>query len=405
MSTNHRTADLPSIFADRMLGLRPSAVREILKTTQAPDVISFAGGLPAPELFPVKEIAAAAQTVMAEDAAGALQYGLTEGHRPLREWVVAHTHETVGLTATADEVLITQGSQQALDLIAKVLINPGDTVLVESPAYLGALQAFQSYQANVVGLGSDAEGLRADELEHALAVSSRRPKFLYSIPNYQNPTGTSMSARRRQEIANLAVRHGLLVVEDDPYGRLCFDGKLIPALGALNADLQWVYLGTVSKMLAPGLRVAWLITPQKNLYQAVATAKQATDLHTSTFTQRVVETVVRPAGWLNTHLRSLCSVYSRRRDVMLQALQENLPTAQWTRPTGGLFLWVTLDRGIDTLELLKTAAAHKVAFVPGAPFWVGEIHTNTLRLNFSNASEEKIVEGMARLGKLIRDHP
>jgi len=391
------------IFAERMRGMKPSAIREILKVTQSPEVISFAGGLPAPEFFPVAEIARAAQQVMNEDAAGALQYGLTEGHGPLRSWAATYVAETVSLRAEANDVLITQGSQQALDLLAKVLLDPGDVVLVESPGYLGALQAFQGYQANTVGLPADAEGVRPDALEHALTRATPRPKFLYLIPNYQNPTGTSMSSARRREIAAIAARHQLLVVEDDPYGQLRFEGDALPALGAIQADLAWVYLGTVSKILTPGLRVAWLITREKSLFQALALAKQAADLHTSTFTQRVVEATVRPPGWLAEHVAKLRHVYRLRRDVMLHALAQHVPHAQWTRPAGGLFLWATLDRNVDTTEILRAAAEHKVAFVPGAPFWVGNVvPTNTLRLNFSNASEERIAEGIARLGKLLR---
>jgi len=392
------------IFAERMRGMKPSAIREILKVTQAPDVISFAGGLPAPELFPVAEIAQAAQQVMSEDPAGALQYGLTEGHGPLRSWVATHVAQTVSLRVEPSDVLITQGSQQALDLLSKVLLDPGDVVLVENPGYLGALQSFQSYQADVVGLDSDTEGVRPEALERALApANTRRPKFLYLIPNYQNPTGASMSGQRRREIAAIAARHQLLVVEDDPYGRLRFEGEAIPALGALQTDLNWVYLGTVSKILTPGLRVAWLITRDKSLFQALAMAKQAADLHTSTFTQRVVEAAVRPVGWLDQHVETLCRVYRARRDVMEHALAENVPQARWTRPSGGLFLWVTLDGNIDTTNVLKAASEHKVAFVPGAPFWVSRpTPTNTFRLNFSNASEERIREGMARLGKLLR---
>lgn len=391
------------IFAERMRGMKPSAIREILKVTQAPDVISFAGGLPAPELFPVAEIARAAQQVMNEDPAGALQYGLTEGHGPLRSWVATHVAETVHLRADVSDVLITQGSQQALDLLSKVLLDPGDIVLVENPAYLGALQSFQSYQAHVVGLASDADGVRPEALEHALAHEAKRAKFLYLIPNYQNPTGTSMSAARRREVAAIAARHQLLVVEDDPYGRLRFEGEAWPALGAMQPDLNWVYLGTVSKILTPGLRVAWLITRDKMLFQALAMAKQAADLHTSTFTQRVVETTLRPAGWLDRHVATLCRVYQRRRDVMLRALAEHVPQARWNRPSGGLFLWVTLDGNVDTTAVLSAAAEHKVAFVPGEPFWVAQPKpTNTFRLNFSNAPEERILEGMTRLGKLLR---
>lgn len=391
-------------FAARMAGLKPSAIREILKTTEAPEVISFAGGLPAPELFPTQIISEAAQTVLAHDGPGALQYGVTEGFLPLREWVASHLHDTVGLSVPAAQILITQGSQQGLDLIAKVMLDPGDTVLVENPAYLGALQAFQSYEANIVGIPADREGIDLDRLEAVLQTCTTRPKFLYLIPNYQNPTGTSLSAARRAGVAALARQHRLLVVEDDPYGRLRFSGEALPGLGAHPEAGDWVYLGTVSKILAPGLRVAWLATSVGSLYERLVTAKQACDLHTGTFTQRVVYQVVRQPRWLDQHVEQLTAVYRSRRDVMLSSLQENLPDGcRWTEPDGGLFLWVELPRKADTLDLLRQAAEHRVAFVPGAPFWVGlEVPTNTLRLNFSNASEAKIREGMARLGRLVR---
>lgn len=385
-----------------MASLKPSAIREILKTTEAPDVISFAGGLPAPELFPTGAIREATEVVLTREGQAALQYGVTEGHLPLRRWVTAELRHTVNLEVDPSHVLITHGSQQGLDLIAKVLLDPGDTVLVENPAYLGALQAFQSYEANIVGVSSDEEGIRIDELERTLRQTATRPKFLYLIPNYQNPTGTSWSTNRRREVAALARRFNLLVVEDDPYGRLRFSGDPLPALGANAESGSWVYLGSTSKILAPGLRVAWLCTSVSELYQNLVTAKQACDLHTSSLTQRIVTEVLARPGFLDAHVRTLNSVYSRRRDVMLKALQQHLGnSAQWTTPTGGLFLWVTLDPRIDTLELLHRASAHKVAFVPGAPFWVGTAPTNTLRLNFSNASEERIDAGIARLAQLV----
>jgi len=389
-------------FASRMASLKPSAIREILKTTEAPEVISFAGGLPAPELFPTQTLSDAAQAVLAQDGPGALQYGVTEGYLPLREWVASHVQETVGLRLSPAQILITQGSQQGLDLLAKVMLDPGDTVLVENPAYLGALQAFQSYQAKIVGIPADQDGLRVDLLEATLTQSTVRPKFLYLIPNYQNPTGTSLSLDRRLQVAALARRHNLLVVEDDPYGRLRFSGEAAPALGASEERGEWVYLGTVSKILAPGLRVAWLATSVPALYERLVTAKQACDLHTGTLAQRIVAHVVRQGDWLDRHVAQLIAVYRQRRDVMLSSLQTHLPAgARWTRPDGGLFLWVELDRRVDTLDLLRQAAPHKVAFVPGAPFWVGSAPTNTLRLNFSNATESRINEGIARLGQLV----
>ena len=384
--------------------LKPSAIREILKVTASPDVISFAGGLPAPELFPVDAVARSAQAVLSADGPAALQYGVTEGHLPLREWVCSHLAASVGLSVTPDDILITNGSQQALDLLAKVLLDPGDLVVTENPAYLGALQAFQSYEARVTGLASDEHGLRPDALRSFLETSPVRPKFLYLIPNYQNPTGVTLSAARRAEIVQIAAHHRLPVLEDDPYGAIRFSGEALPALATFPGARDCVYLGTSSKILAPGLRVAWLVVTDRALREKLTAAKQASDLHTSSFAQRLVHHYVSQPGVLAAHVTTLCSVYAQRRDVMLAALARELPTGcTWTRPSGGLFLWVTLPAHFDTTELLAIAAREKIAFVPGAPFWVGEPVRNTLRLNFSNATEPRINEGLARLGRVVRD--
>lgn len=390
-------------FAARTAGLKPSAIREILKVTAAPDIISFAGGLPAPELFPVDAVSRSAQAVLADNGAAALQYGVTEGHLPLREWICQHLAETVNLRITPDDILITNGSQQALDLLAKVMLDPGDIVLTENPAYLGALQAFQAYEANPVGLSSDEHGLKPEALREFLETSPVRAKFLYLIPNYQNPTGVSLSAARRAEIVKIAAHFGLPIIEDDPYGALRFSGEALPALGAFPGARDCVYLGTSSKILAPGMRVAWLISPNSALRDKLVAAKQAADLHTSTFTQRIVHHYVSQPGVLATHVETLRGVYRLRRDVMLAALKRELPAGcEWTQPDGGLFLWARLPEKIDTTPLLAVAAAQKIAFVPGAPFWVGEGVKNTMRLNFSNASEAGIETGIARLGAVIR---
>jgi 2-aminoadipate transaminase len=390
-------------FAQRTRGLQPSAIREILKTTEAPDVISFAGGLPAPELFPVEGVRAAAEEVLRADGPAAMQYGVTEGYLPLRQWVCEHLDRALGLRASPDQVLVTSGSQQGLDLLGKVLIDPGDVVLVENPAYLGALQAFQAYEARIIGLPTDAEGPRIDELRRVLETSRRRPKFLYLIPNFQNPTGTSTSARRRTEIAALVADFGVPVIEDDPYGRLRFEGNDAPALTAKAGMSGGVYLGTSSKILAPGMRVAWMVVRNRGLYERLVTAKQAADLHTSSFTQRLVWQYVRHTSVLDAHIVRLRTVYARRRDVMLAALARHLPAGcEWTQPEGGLFLWVRLPDAIDTMDLLRASARQKVAFVPGQPFWIGPAVRNTLRLNFSNSTEARIEEGVRRLGLTIK---
>jgi len=375
----------------------------MLKATESPEVISFAGGLPAPELFPVEEFAQACQEVLAEDRGAALQYSTTEGYPPLRQWVCDHLWQAIKLRCTPEQMLITTGSQQALDLIAKVLIDPGDTVLVENPAYLGALQAFDAYEANLVGVACDENGIIPDELRATLAKCSTPPKFLYVIPNFQNPTGVSLSVERRAQVAQIAAEFGVPIFEDDPYGRLRYAGEEPPPISALDGAQTSIYTGTTSKIIAPGMRVAWLVIRDQELYEKLIPAKQSADLHTATFTQRVVWRYARQADVLKQHMQRLLDTYRRRRDTMLEALQQHMPDGcTWTKPDGGLFLWCSVAQQIDTVELLRHATAQKVAFVAGAPFWVGKDIRNTLRLNFSNASEERIRDGIARLGNTLK---
>ncbi len=388
-------------LARRAQGLRPSAIREILKVTEMPEVISFAGGLPAPELFPVDDVARAAAAILREDGPAALQYGPTEGYGPLRQWVAAHLARTVGVRVAPDQVLITSGSQQALDLLGRVLIDPGDAVLVENPSYLGALQAFRAHQANLVGVPADDDGLRPEELRRTLEAGGAPPKFLYLIPNFQNPTGVSVSAGRRAEIAALAAQFGVPIVEDDPYGRLRYSGEEAPALLA-GSGVTGVHLGTASKILAPGLRVAWLATTDRALFERLVVAKQAADLHTSSFTQRLAWWFLHQSELADAHLARLRAAYARRRDAMLDALARDFPDGcTWSHPDGGLFLWVRVPVGLDTTRLLPDATARKVAYVPGEPFWVGPPVRHTLRLNFSNSTEERIAEGVHRLAGVL----
>jgi len=390
-------------YAARTAALKPSAIREILKVTSAPDIISFAGGLPAPELFPIDAVAASSQAVLATDGRAALQYGVTEGYAPLRTWVCSHLSATVGLSVAPDDIIITHGSQQALDLIAKVLLDPGDIVLTENPAYLGALQSFQAYEARAIGIATDENGIQPDALRAFLETSPVRPKLLYLIPNYQNPTGVSLTTERRAEVVRIAAHFGIPILEDDPYGELRFTGEALPALGAYPGARDCLYLGTSSKIFAPGLRVAWMVVTDRALREKLTSAKQASDLQTSSFTQRIVHHYVSQPGVLAAHVKMLCTVYAHRRDLMLSALERGLPAGcTWTKPSGGLFLWVTLPAQLDTTTLLATAAREKIAFVPGAPFWVGESVHNTLRLNFSNASDAAIETGMARFSAVVR---
>ena len=395
-------------FAARTQRMSSSAIREILKVTEQPDVISFAGGLPAPEVFPVEEVAETADIILKESGAQALQYSTTEGYRPLRE-VIARGAVVPGPVVSPDDVLITSGSQQALDLLGKIFIDPGDHVLVESPTYLGALQAWNAYGAEYITVPADEHGMRTDALEAALQA---RPRFIYTMPNFQNPTGVTMTLERRRQLVELADRYAIPIVEDDPYGRLRFEGEELPTVFALDAEMRGgvkgnyegnvIYLSTFSKILAPGLRLAWATAPLVVIRKLVQ-AKQGTDLHTPTFNQMIAYQMTRE-GIIERHVPLIRRLYHERRDIMLEAMAQRFPAGvRWTHPEGGLFLWVTLPEGIRATDVLKVAVKERVAFVPGAPFYPNGGGENTMRLNFSNAVPEMIREGMARLGKVLHE--
>ena len=392
-------------FAERTGRLKASAIREILKVTELPDVISFAGGLPAPELFPVKEFARACQDVLEHDGQAAMQYSVTEGYMPLRKWICEYLHTNNGIECEPHQVLIISGSQQGLDLIGKTLLDPGDYVVIENPAYLGAIQAFDAYQARYLVIPSDDDGMRTEQLDELLRRAPAKPKFLYLVSNFENPTGVTLSLRRRHELISICADHGIPIYEDDPYGRLRYSGQSMPSVMALAKGKNCIYMSTVSKIIAPGMRVAWLIMPDHGLYERVVPAKQAADLHTSSFTQRAVYAYAKVPGQVERHIQDMLPVYARRRDLMLQTLERAMPPgSSWTRPDGGLFLWARAPEGVDTQELLTHATEKKVAFVPGAPFWVNADVRNTMRLNFSNAHEQALVTGIERLGELVKTH-
>ena len=399
-------------YAQRTQRMKSSAIRDLLKLTAQPGVISFAGGLPAPELFPVEEFRRAADEVLRRHGAQALQYSTTEGDPGLREMIVRHMAR-YGIVVGTDNVLVTTGSQQALDLIGKTLLNPGDKVLTEEPTYLGAIQAFTMYGADYLTIQIDQDGLQTDRLEEALRAG---PKFLYVLPNFQNPAGTTLPLARRLELVKLAERYGVPIIEDDPYGQLRFDGDHVKSLVVLDAEMQHcqsngkyrgnvIYLSTFSKTLAPGLRLGWVVAP-KDVIRRLVQAKQGTDLHSSTFDQMVVHEVAR-RGFIDRHVRRIREVYRRRRDLMVACLERAFPDpargVRWTRPQGGLFLWVELPHEIDTAALLERAVEQKVAFVPGEAFHPLGGGGHTMRLNFSNASEAMIEEGIARLGRVIAE--
>ncbi len=395
-------------YAQRTKTIKSSAIRELLKITQRPEVISFAGGLPAPEVFPVEQFQEACHKVLQEKGGLALQYGPTEGYLPLRELVAAHMRR-YGIVASPENVLITSGSQQALDLIAKLLINRGDRLLVEAPTYLGALQAFNVFGAEYVTVPIDDDGLCTFLLEEALRAG---PKFMYILPNFQNPAGVTLSRSRRQELVSLADKYGIPLIEDDPYGRLRYEGEHLPSLVTLDRENarrddgfdrgNVIYLSTFSKTLAPGLRLGWMVAPTAVISKLVQ-LKQGADLHTSSFNQMVAYEVAR-ADFLDEHVRKIRQVYGERRNAMLAALQEFFPPeATWTRPHGGLFLWVTLPEGLETEKLLEAALAENVAFVPGDCFYPsGEEGRRRMRLNFSHPPPERIREGIRRLASAVQ---
>lgn len=394
-------------YAQRTQRMRSSAIRELLKLTENPEIISFGGGLPAPDIFPVQEFREACDRVLVENGPLALQYGATDGYRPLRELIARHT-QRYGIEVTADNILITSGSQQALDLLGKVFINRGDRILVEEPTYMGALQAWSAYGAEYVPVPMDDDGMKIDALEEALRSG---PKFIYVLPNFQNPTGVTLSLERRKLLIELADRYGVPIIEDDPYGQLRFEGEHLPSIVTLDDEYRGkcnhcyhgniIYLGTFSKILAPGIRLAWVVAPPDVIAKLVQ-AKQGADLHTATFNQLVAYEVSK-GGFLDRHIKVIRQVYHERRDVMLGAMDSYFPAeVDWTHPQGGLFLWGILPKHMKSAEVLKYAIEEKVAFVPGDAFFPCGGNYNSIRFNFSGTKPEMIQEGIARLGKVLK---
>jgi 2-aminoadipate transaminase len=372
-----------------------SAIREILKVTERPEVISFAGGLPSPATFPVERIQAACNAILTNDPKAALQYGPTEGYLPLREWIATHCSRD-GAKVSPANVLITTGSQQALDLIAKVLVEKDRNLLVETPTYLGALQAFSLFEPKFVSVPCDEQGPIVDELS---LLATERASGFYLLPNFQNPTGRRIGLERRREIVNIAAQRDLLLIEDDPYGELSYGGEKLQTLFSMNPS-GVLYTGSFSKLLSPGMRVGYVIAPD-TIYKKLVQAKQAADLHTPSFTQRIVYEVIK-GGFLDTHIPTIRDLYGKQCHAMLEALTQYFPKeAKWNAPQGGMFIWVTLPKHIDTTKLLEKAIANHIAFVPGAPFFSGTPEHNTLRLSFVTVPVEKIQQGIKKLGELI----
>ncbi|UTY58799.1 PLP-dependent aminotransferase family protein [Massilia sp. erpn] len=381
-------------FSERASQMQSSFIREILKVTQQPEIISFAGGLPSPATFPVDMMKQAFDKVLSNNGKVALQYGPTDGYMPLRQWI-ADSLSTNGAKIVPEQVLMVSGSQQALDLLGKVLIDEGSRVLVETPSYLGALQAFSVYRPEFVSVDTDEHGLVPSSLDKV----AQGARLLYALPNFQNPTGRTLSAARRLELVETCARLGLPLIEDDPYGALSYKGEPMPKMVAMNPE-GVIYMGSFSKVLTPGIRLGYVVAPLP-LVRRLELAKQAADLHTAQLTQMVVHEVIKD-GFLDQHIPTIRELYGNQCQAMLKAMEEHFPAGiTWTKPEGGMFIWVTLPKHINAMELLDEAIKQKVAFVPGAPFYANEPETNTLRLSFVTVAPDRIRTGIEILGKLL----
>jgi 2-aminoadipate transaminase len=406
---SHQTArDLEryaDLFAQRTRVMRSSAMRDLMAITARPEVISLAGGLPDTSTFPPATFAAQMTRIAQESAAEALQYGPTEGFGETKA-AVRMVMEAEGMSPDPDDIIITTGGQQALDLIAKTLVDPGDVVICEAPTYPGAVPVFCSYEADTHQVPMDEEGMLLDELEslcERLDAEGRKPKFIYSVPSFQNPAGVTLSLERRRRLVELARDREILVVEDNPYGLLRYEGDPEPPLYQLDGGDYVVYVGTLSKILSPGIRIGWAVAPPP-VMEKIALGKQATDLCTSTLAQYFALEYFAEGRW-RAYIGDLCEIYRSRRNAMLEALERHFPPqATWTRPEGGLFVWASLPEYIDTSDLLAKALRENVAFVPGAAAYVdGRRGSNSMRLNFSGSTEDEIREGVRRIGAVVSE--
>ena len=397
-------SNLEQIYSDNAKGMKKSAIRELLKLTQKPEIISFAGGLPSPTTFPVEDLKRIFNKVMDGNAASALQYGATEGDTDLRK-ALTKSYQNDGMDITEENVLITTASQQGLDLLAKVFVNRGDKVIVGLPSYLGGLQAFNAYGADMIGVKLDDHGMRADKLEETLARLDKegtKPKFIYTIPDFQNPAGITMPNERREEIIRIAKKYDVLLVEDSPYREIRFEGEHQKRMYALDNTGHVITLGTFSKIFVPGFRIGWMIA-HKDIINKFVIAKQGVDLCTSPFVQRLAARYVLE-GYFDKNIKKTIKSYHEKRDLMLKGFEENMPKeVSWTKPEGGLFLFLILPEYLDAADLFKKAVKQNVAFVVGSAFHCDGSGKNTMRINFSYVSKEQNVEGVKRLAKVIKE--
>jgi 2-aminoadipate transaminase len=404
VSTSRDIERYAALFASRTKVMKSSAMRDLMAVTARPEVISLAGGLPDTSTFPPDTFAAVAQRIAAESCAKALQYGPTEGLDETRA-CIAEVMAAEGMRVDHEDLIVTTGGQQVIDLVTKTLIDPGDVVIAEAPTYPGAVPVFSSYEADVVQVDVDSDGMRIDLLEETLdglERDGRRPKFIYTVPSFQNPAGVTMSQARRRRLVELARERELLVLEDNPYGLLRYEGDAPTPLLSLDGGVYVMYLGTFSKILSPGIRLGWVVAPPPVL-EKINLGKQAADLCTSTLSQLMVQAYFEESRWRD-YVESLTEIYRARRDTMLDALAEHFPRqAEWTRPAGGLFIWVMLPDFIDTTDLLARALRDNVAFVPGEAAFLDGRGRNAMRLNFSGSNEDAIREGIRRIGEVVTE--
>jgi len=388
-------------FARRMEYLKASEIREILKVTEKPEVISFAGGLPAPELFPIEEIKTVSRLVLEEEGTKALQYTTTEGFDPLRKWIAGRMNKKMGTSFEFDNVLLTNGSQQALDLAGKVFLDEEDVVVCESPTYLAAISAFRAYGCRFAEVPTDDEGMLPEELEKILQ-NTQRVKLIYVIPDFQNPTGRTWSLERRKKLVEIAARYEIMVIEDNPYGELRFEGESLPSVKSFDRLGYVLCFGTFSKTFCPGFRIGWAAGDQRIIHKFVL-AKQGTDLQCSTIAQREIAKFLELYD-IDTHIGKIKEVYRLRRDLAVKTMEQEFPSeVSFTRPQGGLFAWVVLPSHVNSRDILTKCIENNVAFVPGGSFFPNGGNENTLRINFSNMPEDRIVEGIKRIGVILKE--
>ncbi|HZK24293.1 MAG TPA: PLP-dependent aminotransferase family protein [Oscillospiraceae bacterium] len=390
------------LYASRAQCMKTSAVREFFKLTEQPEVMSFAGGFPSADFFPMEKVTEVMQELIAEEGKLALQYGATEGYGKLRQYV-AEKMTREGSPCTAEQVIITNGSQQGMDLVSKLFVNTGDVVLVEEPGYVGGLGAIFNYEADRVPIPLDDDGIRMDLLANRLRrlkMEGRAPKFIYLVPNFQNPSGICMSLERRQAILALAREYNFLILEDNPYGELRYEGEAIPSIKSMDTEGRVIYLGSFSKTFCPGIRVGWLVA-EEDVVAKIVSAKGSTDLCSNSLGQRLAYRFAA-SGYIDQHVASLIGCYRDRRDLMLSCMAEHFPKGvTWTQPQGGFFIWVSFPGGLTARQVLLKAIERKVAFVDGAGFYVNDHGKQTARFSFSEASPEKIKQGIAILGEII----